>query len=448
MICIDQTNVLTKALANGQYLRLDTTNDPLTGDLEIRKTAPIITFTDLGNAGLDEDWTIGTSGNDFIITNIDSDINGYLKLDHIINIRPNPRMPVPSFSSEEAMLHDPTITLTGGAVQGYFWLEDRPTVTINGAYNSYGIIAAEGICTCTSTTNLEATYLFVNHMTNTATIGQDPAVIHSFDSKPVLSAPTVLGNCPEIVALNDWTNVQTTSTGQITLDRWVTIRATAFDPFFYRLSSSGVGSSIVVTDRIGLEMGEMTKAGGGGTETIHNYYGFRFYPFTNGTTLACGGWLGKQTGAAANYGIVFDGDGIGCEARFGDGQDSAVYYDGTNLIIDPDIVGSGKVLIGITGDNDMLLNNIEIDGNLDHDGTNIGFFGTTPTTQQTALTTQLTDLSGDVTPTTPDYALTATNNGWGCGSQDEFETMTSVILNLQTRVQELETKLQNYGLLA
>jgi len=126
-----------------------------------------------------------------------------------------------------------------------------------------------------------------------------------------------------------------------------------------------------------------------------------------------------------------------------------MYWDASNLIIDPDYAseGTGKVYIGATGDDDLLLTNIEIDGDIDHDGSNIGFFGTTPTTKQTALTTALTDLSGDITPGTPDYVLTATNNGWGCGDQDEFETMTSVIKNLQDRVNDLESKLQAYGLL-
>ena len=71
----------------------------------------------------------------------------------------------------------------------------------------------------------------------------------------------------------------------------------------------------------------------------------------------------------------------------------------------------------------------------------IGFWNTTPVIQPTALTSQLTDITGDTTPTTPDYVMTATNGGWGCGSQDEFETLMSVIANLQARVQELEDKL-------
>ncbi len=71
----------------------------------------------------------------------------------------------------------------------------------------------------------------------------------------------------------------------------------------------------------------------------------------------------------------------------------------------------------------------------------LSFWNATPIVQPAAMTSQLTNLSGDITPSTPDYALTATNGGWGCGSQDEFETMTSVIENLQTRVQELEDAL-------
>ena len=45
-------------------------------------------------------------------------------------------------------------------------------------------------------------------------------------------------------------------------------------------------------------------------------------------------------------------------AYFGTGNDALVYYDTANLIIDPDNVGSGKVLIGATGDDDIELNNI------------------------------------------------------------------------------------------
>ena len=71
--------------------------------------------------------------------------------------------------------------------------------------------------------------------------------------------------------------------------------------------------------------------------------------------------------------------------KLGTGADSEIYYDGTDLILDPDVVGTGKVLIGATGDDDMLLSTIEIDGALNHDGSNVGFYGTAPVAQQTGV---------------------------------------------------------------
>ena len=45
---------------------------------------------------------------------------------------------------------------------------------------------------------------------------------------------------------------------------------------------------------------------------------------------------------------------------------------------------NGIVLAGQSNGNINIVNNLDIDGNLNHDGSNIGFFGTAPTTQQTA----------------------------------------------------------------
>ena len=45
------------------------------------------------------------------------------------------------------------------------------------------------------------------------------------------------------------------------------------------------------------------------------------------------------------------------QVKFGTGGDSEIYYDGTDLIIDPDVVGTGKVLIGATGDDDLQAGN-------------------------------------------------------------------------------------------
>lgn len=74
--------------------------------------------------------------------------------------------------------------------------------------------------------------------------------------------------------------------------------------------------------------------------------------------------------------------------------------------------------------------------------------GATFVPQVAANTAALTSITYTA-PGTPDYAiqdLTATG-GYGFVTKDEGNTVLSVIKNLQSRVAELESKLQTYGLL-
>lgn len=79
----------------------------------------------------------------------------------------------------------------------------------------------------------------------------------------------------------------------------------------------------------------------------------------------------------------------------------------------------------------------------------LGFFNATPVVQPTALTAQLTTIT-HTAPGTPDYALQNLTNsgGYGFATLDEGNTFLSVVANLQTRVAQLETKLQSLGLVA
>jgi len=83
-------------------------------------------------------------------------------------------------------------------------------------------------------------------------------------------------------------------------------------------------------------------------------------------------------------------------------------------------------------------------------GPNLGFFGVDAVGRPTALTTALTQIT-HVGPTTPDYDIQqmpdSTAGCFGFQNRAEGETVLSVILNLQERVDELETKLQALGLL-
>jgi hypothetical protein len=79
----------------------------------------------------------------------------------------------------------------------------------------------------------------------------------------------------------------------------------------------------------------------------------------------------------------------------------------------------------------------------------LGFFNATPVVQPTELTDELTSIT-HTAPSTPDYAIQDLTNssGYGFVTKDEGNTVLSVILNLQTRVKELEDKLVALGLLA
>jgi hypothetical protein len=79
----------------------------------------------------------------------------------------------------------------------------------------------------------------------------------------------------------------------------------------------------------------------------------------------------------------------------------------------------------------------------------LGFFNATPVVQPTELTDELTTIT-HTAPGTPDYAIQDLTNSspYGFVTQDEGNTVLSVIANLQTRQNELETKLASLGLLA
>lgn len=78
----------------------------------------------------------------------------------------------------------------------------------------------------------------------------------------------------------------------------------------------------------------------------------------------------------------------------------------------------------------------------------IGFFGVQAVARATELTDELTTIT-HTAPGTPDYAIQdlTDTGGFGFVTKDEGNSVLAVIANLQTRVNELETKLTAYGLL-
>lgn len=79
----------------------------------------------------------------------------------------------------------------------------------------------------------------------------------------------------------------------------------------------------------------------------------------------------------------------------------------------------------------------------------LGFFNATPVVQQSALTAQLTTVT-HTAPGTPDYAvqdLTQTTP-FGFVTKDEGNTVLSVVANMQARLAQVETALENLGFIA
>ena len=79
----------------------------------------------------------------------------------------------------------------------------------------------------------------------------------------------------------------------------------------------------------------------------------------------------------------------------------------------------------------------------------VGFYGVTPVVQGATLTTQLTTLT-HTAPGTPDYAIQnlTTSTPYGFVTADEGNSVLKVIANLQTRLAELEARLETIGMIA
>ncbi len=78
----------------------------------------------------------------------------------------------------------------------------------------------------------------------------------------------------------------------------------------------------------------------------------------------------------------------------------------------------------------------------------VGFWGATPVVQGAALTAQLTTLT-HTAPGTPDYAIQnlTTSTPYGFVTADEGNSVLKVVANLQTRLAELEARLEGCGII-
>jgi len=119
---------------------------------------------------------------------------------------------------------------------------------------------------------------------------------------------------------------------------------------------------------------------------------------------------------------------------------------GKFLVETKDSGGSLQPGFSIDSSQAVLINqSLELDGDFNHDGTNVGLFGTTPVNQASAMTTQDTSLT-HTAPGVADFAIqdlidSGVGSAFGFATKDEGNTVLQVVLNLQTRVAELEAGL-------
>jgi hypothetical protein len=163
-----------------------------------------------------------------------------------------------------------------------------------------------------------------------------------------------------------------------------------------------------------------------------------------GGRLCAIGARGEQSGGEESTlgSISFSHDGSSDDQKgkmvisVNDGDDGAVpteclRIDSAGLAtFAGDITGGGVIRLPVSGG--LLINGIAVVG-----------------TQEANTTTQLTTIT-HTAPGTPDYAIQNLTNSspYGFVSQDEGNTVLSVIANLQTIVAEVVTKLKTHGLIA
>ncbi len=82
------------------------------------------------------------------------------------------------------------------------------------------------------------------------------------------------------------------------------------------------------------------------------------------------------------------------------------------------------------------------------EGGTAGFYGKQPVSKAAPLTTGLTQITAKL-PVLPDYVIAdlTQTTPFGFVSANEGQTVLTVISNLQARVNQLEARLQHYGLL-
>ena len=154
--------------------------------------------------------------------------------------------------------------------------------------------------------------------------------------------------------------------------------------------------------------------------------------------------MGVYTTSTAS-GAITIGSGVNTTTKLANATTNTVALGANSTIPTLVLTDSGGVGgIGIT----QVKGELEVDGDLNHDGNNVGFYNTAPVAQPAALTAAVVTAANftHIAPGTPDYLIqdlvdSSAGACFGFATKDEGNSVLSVIDNLVLRVEELEAAL-------
>jgi hypothetical protein len=329
-ISIDTNTYLTSGAADLLYLKLDASNDPLTGALTIEKTDAEAFLVRKDSDGGDV-FTVDTT-NERVLVGTPSSPTGLLYVNK---------------------LDDSTAT---GTVTNYglyqYYTGNSQTIT-GGTFNlltSYGgsftNIVNQTYDSASQLGGFTVRGIQVNAQHNGKTIGTAPA----FGSSQTLDGI----NLATTSRFDQGVNVSGTNTTRGIsnfVNELTTVRSGGLTSTIDAINTSIALNASLIAPATGLTQtvaGERITINESATNqgSIIDSYGLYItISSARGSSPSRfnGIWIDSVTGGTTNRGIVLDQDGAGGDIWFGEDQDAYIRYDGTDLEIQPNAVGSGKI---------------------------------------------------------------------------------------------------------
>lgn len=317
------------------------------GNITISGTNPILTFDD--TTGGANDWTLNVDGDKMTVApDTKYGANTELVLDAQIDLRPsyddtigqiggtavlkfNPTITIDSLANITAILFQPDLDYDVGGTIAFTGLNSGGTVTNatanNATWRMFNVSASINSSTAAvppvKPTFYRSAASIVGNTANVGTLDYARSFEHACNYSTGVGATMILS---EFTAFKDNCSVLAQGTQTLTTWRGLHVSGEGLGGAVKQISDLG---TLTIVDKIGVDI-ESSEIGLG-APTFTNQYGIR---------------VGDLTSATNNFGITLESDDAGGGALwFGAGQDAKMYYDGTDMNIDTDLVAASDLVI-------------------------------------------------------------------------------------------------------